>query len=90
MRALKARLTEGYTKWERLAAPGAKVPEGVELEKLGNVREVIDNRNSRISDEDCINQVKDSMAWLTSRGELRFDAAIVIKKNGTYEMVLSD
>ena len=90
MRALKARLTEGYTKWERLAAPGAKVPEGVELEKLGNVREVIDNRNSRVSDEDCINQVKDSMAWLTSRGEFRFDAAIVIKKNGTYEMVLSD
>lgn len=90
MRALKAHLTEGYTKWERLAAPGAKVPEGVELEKLGNVREVIDNRNSRVSDEDCINQVKDSMAWLTSRGEFRFDAAIVIKKNGTYEMVLSD
>ena len=62
----------------------------LELEKLGNVREVIDNRNSRVSDEDCINQVKDSMAWLTSRGEFRFDAAIVIKKNGTYEMVLSD
>lgn len=90
MRSLKARLSEGYTKWERLSAPGAKVPEGVDLEKLGNVREVIDNRNSRVSDEDCLRQVEESMAWLTSRGEFKFDAAIVIKKNGTYEMVLSD
>ncbi len=30
------------------------------------------------------------MGFLTSRGKFKFDAAIVIKKNGTYEMVLAD
>lgn len=90
LRSLKARLAEGYTKWERLTAPGAKVPEGIDLGKLGNVREVIDNRNSKISDEDCLEQVWESMAWLTGRGEFKFDAAIVIKKNGTVEWVLTD
>lgn len=85
--ALRKRLKEGYSKWERLSAEGAVVPDGIDIGRLGNPKIVVDNRYSKISDEEATAQIRESMDYLSSNGTFAFDKALIIKKDGSAEAI---
>lgn len=80
--ALTDLLEEGYSKWERLSAEGAALPEGFNSSNLGSPRLVIDNRYSEMSDDVAEKTILEQMDYLTSHGSLEFPEAILITKNG--------
>lgn len=80
--ALVDLLEEGYSKWERLSADGARIPSGFDLADLGNPRMVIDNRFSDISDVDAESVIREQMGYLTSHGSFEFLEAVLITKDG--------
>lgn len=82
LRSLRSRLSEGYSKWERLSAPGARVQADVDINLLGNPRMIVDNRFSAITDAAAEKQILESMEYLSSNGSFEFTEAILIDKQG--------
>ena len=85
--SLRKRMTECYSKWERLSEPGAVIPDGVEANLLDSPRVVIDNRFSKIADSAAAEQVAESMAYLSDKGTLVFKQAILILKDGSERLI---
>ncbi|MEE8721570.1 MAG: hypothetical protein SOI38_01075 [Eggerthellaceae bacterium] len=85
--AIKKRMTECYSKWTRLLAPDAIVPSWYDPSVLDQPRAIVDNRFSKISDEDAKNQIVQSMKYLSSRGELDFVETLLIKKDGSEYLI---
>lgn len=80
-------LDEGYSKWVRLSADGARIPEGFDIERLGAPRMVVDNRYSDLSDEDAKRIVAEQMNYLSSDGDFEFSEAMVIGKDGSFSRI---
>ena len=80
-------IEEGYSKWERLSADGAKVPNGFDIERLGAPRMVIDNRFSEMNDKDARHVIVEQMDYLTGSGDFAFNEAILITKDGAMEHI---
>lgn len=85
--SLRKRMTECYSKWERLSEPGAVIPDGVEANLLDSPRVVIDNRFSKIADSAAAEQAAESMAYLSDKGTLVFKQAILILKDGSERLI---
>lgn len=85
--ALKKRMTECYSKWVRLSEDGAKLPLGISGELLDSPRAVVDNRFSKMTDEDARNQISSSMTYLSAKGPFRFAQTILILKDGPTEVI---
>ena len=88
--ALVKLLEEGYSKWERLSANDARVPEEFDLSNLGNPRMVIDNRFSDMSDSDAERVVYEQMTYLTSNGSFDFSEAVLITKDGKLKRLINE
>lgn len=80
-------LEEGYSKWVRLSADGAKVPEGFNLSNLGLPRMVVDNRFSEMTDADAERIIFEQMDYLTSSGPFAFSESLLIKKDGKLKRI---
>lgn len=85
--ALKKRMTECYSKWVRLSEDGAKLPLGISGELLDSPRAVVDNRFSKMTDEDARSQISSSMTYLSAKGPFRFAQTILILKDGSTEVI---
>lgn len=85
--ALKKRMTECYSKWVRLSEDGAKLPSGISGELLDSPRAVVDNRFSKMTDEDARSQISSSMTYLSAKGPFRFAQTILILKDGSTEVI---
>lgn len=85
--ALKKRMTECYSKWVRLSEDGAKLPPGISGELLDSPRAVVDNRFSKMTDEDARSQISSSMTYLSEKGPFRFAQTILILKDGSTEVI---
>lgn len=85
--ALKKRMTECYSKWARLSEDGAKLPPGISGELLDSPRAVVDNRFSKMTDEDARSQISSSMTYLSAKGPFRFAQTILILKDGSTEVI---
>ncbi len=88
--ALSDLLEEGYSKWERLASDGAKVPDGFDISNLGSPRMVVDNRFSEMSDADAESVIREQMAYLTNAGSFVFSEAVIITKDGKLKRILEE
>ena len=80
--ALRKRMSECYSKWERLSEPGATLPAGIDFDDLDNPRVVVDNRYSKIADADAEKQIVESMRYLSAKGRFGFSEAMLILKDG--------
>ena len=80
-------MTECYSKWTRLSASDAVIPDGIETDVLDCPRVVIDNRFSKIADSAAEEQVARSMAYLSDKGTFVFKQAILILKNGSERLI---
>lgn len=54
---------------------------------LGDPRAIIDNRYSEITDDEARRQIRESMRYLSGRGEFDFPQSILILKDGTVEVI---
>ena len=85
--ALKKRLAECYSKWVRLSSSDSVVPDGIDESALDNPRAVVDNRFSKVTDREAERQIRESMAYLSSKGGFRFAQVLLIMKDGTFKLV---
>ncbi len=85
--ALRKRMTDCYRKWVRLAKDGAIVPRSVTPSLLDSPRAVVDNRYSRLTDEEAKRQIAESMAHLSNSGAFEFSQMNLILKDGSVELV---
>lgn len=85
--ALRKRMSECYSKWERLSEPGATLPAGIDFDDLDNPRVVVDNRYSKIADADAGKQIVESMRYLSAKGRFGFSEAILILKDGRTKLI---
>lgn len=85
--ALRKRMSECYSKWERLSEPGATLPAGIDFDDLDNPRVVVDNRYSKIADADAEKQIVESMRYLSAKGRFGFSEAILILKDGRTKLI---
>ena len=85
--ALRKRMSECYSKWERLSEPGAALPAGIDFDDLDNPRVVVDNRYSKIADSDAEKQIAESMRYLSAKGRFGFGEAILILKDGRTKLI---
>lgn len=86
-KALRKRLTEGYSKWERLSRESAKFQPGVKRSMLGDPFIVVDNRFSEMTDHDAREQIAESMVYLSDHGEFDYSSTLLIRKDGSSELV---
>ena len=85
--ALRKRMSECYSKWERLSEPGATLPAGIDFDDLDNPRVVVDNRYSKIADADAEKQIVESMRYLSAKGRFGFSEAMLILKDGRTKLI---
>lgn len=85
--ALRKRMSECYSKWERLSEPGATLPAGIDFDDLDNPRVVVDNRYSKIADADAEKQIVESMRYLSAKGRFGFSEAVLILKDGRTKLI---
>lgn len=85
--ALKKRMTECYSKWLRLSGDGAVVPDSTAINLLDRPRIVVDNRFSKMTDEEAKERIEASMEYLSKNGAFDFAQALVILKDGTIELI---
>ena len=85
--ALRKRMSECYSKWERLSEPGATLPTGIDFDDLDNPRVVVDNRYSKIADADAEKQIVESMKYLSAKGQFGFSEAMLILKDGRMRLI---
>ena len=85
--ALRKRMSECYSKWERLSEPGATLPTGIDFDDLDNPRVVVDNRYSKIADADAEKQIVESMKHLSAKGQFGFSEAMLILKDGRTRLI---
>ena len=85
--ALRKRMSECYSKWERLSEPGATLPAGIDFDDLDNPRVVVDNRYSKIADVDAEKQIVESMRYLSAKGRFGFSEAMLILKDGRTKLI---
>ncbi len=81
--ALKKRMDDCYSKWERLTSNGAIIPRDIDISKLGNPKVVVDNRYSRLTDDEAKGQIISSMRYFSNKGQFEFEQAILILKDGS-------
>lgn len=86
-KALRKRLTDGYSKWERLYEESAKFQPGVDRSMLGDPFMVVDNRFSEMSDDEAREQISESMVYLSDHGPLDYSSTMLIRKDGSSELV---
>jgi len=84
--AVRRRLTECRSKWARLSAPGATVPEGIDIDGLGLPRAIVDNRFSKIDDSAAARKIRETISRLRG-GEFPIEEVILIKRDGTAETI---
>lgn len=85
--ALKKRMTECHSKWVRLSSEGAVLPDGINIELLDNLRVVIDNRFSKITDAEAEAQIRKSEDYLSGKNGFNFEWALLICKDGTAKLI---
>lgn len=85
--ALRKRMSECYSKWERLSEPGATLPAGIDFDDLDNPRVVVDNLYSKIADADAEKQIVESMRYLSAKGRFGFSEAMLILKDGRTKLI---
>lgn len=65
---------------------GGGAPFWYELDMVDQPRAIVDNRFSKIQDEDPKAQIIQSMRYLSDHGELDFAEALLIRKDGSEEL----
>ena len=75
---------KGGTKTVR---PSTVVPHSYSLLALDSPRAIFDNRFSKLTDEDTKEQIIQSMNRLSESGEFKFAQTLVIKKDGSEEII---
>ena len=85
--ALKKRMAECRSKWARLSSEGAVLPDGIDIDLLDRPRVAIDNRFSKIADEEAEAQIRKSKDCLHGKEGLGFAQALLVCKDGTAKLI---
>lgn len=78
---------ECYSKRVRLFNPDAVVQGDIDLSLLGEPRAIIDNRYSKITDDEAASQIEESMRHLSGIGEFDFPQTMLIRKDGSVDVL---
>ena len=85
--ALRKLLAEEYSKWEGLEKPGARILGGIDASRLGKPTMVVDNRFSRMSDEEARACIAESMVYLSSHGAFEYSVTLFMGRDGTAQLI---